>query len=80
MFSFPVHPSFYLGVFFGGLLQTLSSNLSTFSTFLGSGILSAVGCLSLGAQINSCTNTGQTEARFLLPARIFRRMISYNDQ
>lgn len=53
LFSFPVHPSFYLGTFFGGLLQTLSTNLSTFSTFLGSGILSAVGCLSLGAQINA---------------------------
>lgn len=81
LFIFGVHPSVYLGKFFCGLLQTLSSNLSAFPTFLAAAFYQPLAVSqSLGAQINPYTNTGQTEARLLLPASIFHQIISSNDQ
>lgn len=71
----------YLGKFFCGLLQTLSSNLSAFPTFLATAFYQPLAVSqSLGAQINPYTNTGHTEATLLLPASIFHQIISSNDQ
>lgn len=64
---------------FCGLLQTLSANLSAFfPTFLAAAAYQTLAVsLSLSAQINLCTNTGQTEPRLRLQSISLTQLFGY---